>query len=72
MSDFLQELSKATPVLLDAARAAVKYDDAIRSCGNDPQKMSSFCTAQGEDLDKLYFEWMTLARKGVALAEGDL
>lgn len=53
--------------LAEAAReivdAAIAYDDAIRSCANDPEKMTEFGTAQGDDLDSLYMRWMTLVRE---------
>lgn len=47
---------------LEACRAAVKYDNAIYSCADDPDKMSSYCTAQGRDLDALYFDLLSKAR----------
>ena len=59
-----------------ACQAAIRYDDAIRSCANDPKKMASFCSAQGDDLDALYFDWITKARKALpkdraALEDGE-
>jgi hypothetical protein len=54
--------------LVEACRAAVRYDEAIRSCGNDPDKMISFCTAAGERLDTLYMDWMTKSREALAKA----
>ena len=63
-------LIAAAPDLLEAAKAAVAYDEAIRGCANDPDKMSSYCTAGGDDLDTLYFRWLTLARAGIAKVEG--
>jgi hypothetical protein len=48
--------------LRELALAAVAYDDAIRACANDPDKMSSYCSAEGDDLDALYLRWMNLAR----------
>lgn len=56
--------------LRELAEAAVAYDDAIRSCANDPEKMASFCSAQGDDLDELYFRWMTLARRALSTHVG--
>jgi hypothetical protein len=44
------------------AEAVLRYDAAIESCGNDPEKMASFCTAEGDHLDKLYFEMVNAAR----------
>lgn len=45
-----------------ATRAALAYDEAIRACANDPEKMASFCSAHGDNLDSLYAKWITLAR----------
>jgi hypothetical protein len=46
---------KTWHVLATELAAAVEaYDLAIQSCANDPQKMASFCTAQGDTLDTLY------------------
>ena len=42
--------------------AVLEYDRAIESSANDPKKMASFCTAQGEDLDTLYFRWLNGAK----------
>lgn len=50
----------------DACRAALAYDKAIAACGGDPAKMSSYCTAQGDDLDALYNDWLTKARMVLA------
>ena len=52
--------------LLAACEAGVRYDAAIASCANDPDKMASYCTAQGEDLDALYFDWLNRARAAIA------
>lgn len=57
------------PDLLDAANAAIAYDRAIQACAGDPEKMSSFCTAQGDDLDALYFAWCDKARAALAKAQ---
>ncbi len=46
------------PELLEACEAAIKYDEAIQSCANDPTKMASFCSAQDESLDMLYAYWL--------------
>ena len=48
----------AAPLLYEAALAADKYDDAIRECADDPDKMATFCTARGDDLDDLYMDWI--------------
>lgn len=59
---------------LEAAEAvcklAILYDDAIRACANDPKKMSSFCTAQGDNLDAIYLDWITKARSYVKKMDG--
>lgn len=49
--------------LQSLAQAAIDYDAAIRSCADDPNRMSSFCTAAGDDLDTLYMRWIGLARE---------
>lgn len=41
--------------LSELAKRVIDYDEAIESCGSDPARMVSFCTAQGVDLDTLYF-----------------
>lgn len=42
-------------------RAVLAYDAAIISCANDPDRMSSYCTVQGDSLDDLYLRMITLA-----------
>jgi len=59
-------LISATPELIKAAELAIVYDEAIQQCANDPEKMASFCTATGEDLDALYLDWVTAARTAIA------
>lgn len=44
------------------AAAVLAYDKAIESCANDPAKMASFCSAQGDNLDMLYHAMLTAAR----------
>ena len=63
-------LIAAAPDLLDAARCAIAYDAAIQSCANDPDRMSSFCTAEGDSLDALYAAWIDAARAAIAKATG--
>ena len=63
-------LIAAAPDLLAAANAALAYDRAIQACAGDPEKMSSFCTAQGDDLDALYFAWVDKSRAAVEKAQG--
>jgi len=57
--------------LLAVCEAAIRYDEAIRSCANDPDKMASHCTAQDEDLDALYFDWLNKAQAAIAKAKGE-
>ena len=52
-------------IALQAAHAAVAYDAAVAECAGDPNKMSSYCTAAGETLDRLYLNWITLARAAI-------
>lgn len=46
----------------ELARAVLAYDAAIQLCANDPEQMSSFCTAEGDRLDDLYFRMLEIAR----------
>lgn len=66
----VDKLILAAPELLAACEAAIKYDLAIASCGNEPHKMASFCTAEGVTLDDLYASWITKAKKAIAKTEG--
>jgi len=59
-------LIAAAPDLYAAAVAAIAYDAAIHSCANDPDKMTEFGTAQGDDLDLLYADWIDKAGAGLA------
>lgn len=63
-------LAAAAPDLLAAAQAALAYDNAIAACGNDPDSMSSHCTAEGDNLDALYDDWMSKSRAAIAKATG--
>lgn len=36
------------------SEAVIAYLEAIAGCADDPERMSSFCTAQGQDLDDLF------------------
>lgn len=51
-------------------KAAIKYDDAIRQCANDPDTMASHCTATGDTLDTLYDDWITKSRAALGPARG--
>jgi hypothetical protein len=48
--------------LISLSKAVLKYDKEIKNCANDPNKMSSHCTAEGEDLDYLYLDLLTKAK----------
>lgn len=61
-----EEIVRVARLLAGASRAAVAYDSAIAACGDDPNKMASFCTAQGDDLDSLYAEWICKAEDALA------
>ena len=54
--------------LRTACEAGIRYDEAIQSCVNDPEKMASYCTAHGEELDAVYFDWLNKARAAIAKA----
>lgn len=54
---------------VQACRYVLEYDRAIRSCGNDPNKMDGFCTAKGETLDLLYWRMMQTAYKALQQEE---
>ena len=41
--------------------AVLAYDAAIRGCANEPERMASFCTAEGDDLDTLYLAMIQAA-----------
>jgi hypothetical protein len=62
------QLMAAAPDLLKACQAAIAYDRAIARCGDNPETMASFCTAQGEDLDDLYAAWINASKEAVARA----
>jgi hypothetical protein len=55
--------------LRGACEAALAYDKAIKSCANDPDKMASYCTAEGETLDCLYANWISKSIAAIAKAE---
>lgn len=63
----LDHIDALTEQLQELARATVAYDEAIMACANDPALMATYCTAQGDDLDALYFEVMTRARTVLGL-----
>lgn len=67
MADAL--LIAAAPEMYAACKAAIAYNEALKSCANDPDKMSSFCTAEGDDLDLLYESWIRLSAAAIVKAE---
>ena len=64
-------LIAAAPELLEACEAAIRYDAVIQTCANDPERMSSACTAEGDDLDGLYNDWIRKARAAIRKATGE-
>jgi len=48
---------------VDLAKACIRYHGALISCCNDPNRMTSFCTADGETLDDLYRDWLNKAKE---------
>lgn len=61
----------AADEMYGACRAGQAYDRAIRRCANDPDKMATYCTAQGDSLDTLYMIWMLKINIALALADDD-
>jgi hypothetical protein len=55
--------------LIGACKAALAYDKAVESCANDSNKMTSYCTAEGETLDRLYANWIS---KSIAALSPDV
>jgi len=62
---------KYIKALESACEAAIRYDEAIQRCANSPGKMSSFCTAEGDDLDFLYEDWITKSQKALNVLKTD-
>ena len=62
IADLCEQRSEIVPTARALADAVLAYDTAIHSCANDPEKMSSFCSAEGDDLDTLYFNMVNAAR----------
>lgn len=63
-------IRNAANELFAACKAAIAYDDAIVACANDPSKMSTYCTAEGQDLDTLYLDWIEKSKLAIAKATG--
>jgi hypothetical protein len=61
--DATAELRSLKSRYRELAEAAIDYDLAIQACANDPAKMATYCTAQGDTLDSLYVRWLGLAMK---------
>jgi hypothetical protein len=53
--------------LREASDAAIAYDSAIQSCANEPERMASFCTADGDNLETLYAKFICGAQAGRSL-----
>ncbi len=64
----MSEAEQITALKL-AAEAAIRYDKAIAICANSPKKMSSFCSAEGEDLDFLYADWISKSRAALSYCQ---
>ena len=60
---------EAVPDLVEAAKAGIVYDAAVMECANDPDKMASYCTVQGDRLDDLYDDWIAKTRAALANVE---
>lgn len=63
-------LHSAAPDFLEAAKAAVAYDDVVRKRGADGEVSldPGVAVAEGADLDTLYFDWINKARAAIAKA----
>jgi hypothetical protein len=60
-----QNTMASNAMLVKAAKAALEYDQAINACANDPDAMATYCTAQGENLDMLYSNWISAAKEAM-------
>lgn len=61
------EYFKRNEIFMRLPNLVLEYDKAIRSCADDPEKMSSFCTAEDDTLDDLYLQmvdWASLMATG--------
>jgi hypothetical protein len=70
IADDLAIVESTVAELIEAAKAAIAYDAAIKSAANDPAAMSSYCTAQGDTLDTLYADWIEKSRAALARCNG--
>ena len=55
--------------LVEATKAGIVYDKAINECANNPDKMATYCTVQGDRLDDLYDDWIAKTRAALAKAK---
>ena len=62
--EFAKQLPEVA-ALVEACEASIRYDAAIQSCADDPDKMSSYCAAAGDDLDTLYGDWLSKSRSAL-------
>lgn len=53
----------------DALDAGLIYRQELMACANDPNAMSSHCTAEGEDLDVLFDRWEALSDAALAAVD---
>lgn len=70
-------MSKATPyqaerfALLEAARAGMRYHQAIEECGGDAARIVKYRSTGGRDLDSLYAEWQQANARALEMATGE-
>jgi hypothetical protein len=70
LADNRERAEKAEQEIATLAAAVEAYDRAVESCANDPERMASFCSAEGEDLDRLYLRMRDLAK--AVLSKGEI
>lgn len=58
----------ALALIIKALNAGIAYDAAIQHCADMPDAMSSYCTAQGVNLDTLYAAWIDASWIAVEVA----
>ena len=63
----------AVPALLEACEAALKYNASIagKAIRDEVEIKEGLALATGDDLDALYFDWMSKARTAIAKAKGE-
>lgn len=64
------EVCQAAPDLLEACKAAVRYDESIagRAARGQVNLLETGGVAEGQDLDALYNDWIGKARAAIAAA----